>query len=81
MILELLWLGFPVLHNAKSWDAYGYYYPGADLNEGGKLLSIVSEKHGERLELYKAHAHAVAWRHSPYNPDVHRAWEKLFESK
>ena len=77
MVLELLWLGFPVLHNARSWDAYGYYYPGSDLDAGGALLDTIRSNHGERLEIYKAHARAVAWRHSPYNPDVQKAWEKL----
>lgn len=81
MVMELLWLGFPVLQNAKSWESYGYYYPGADLNAGGKLIDIIREKHQENMELYKAHAHALAWRHSPYNPDVHRGWEKMFENK
>ena len=77
MVLEMLWLGFPVLHNAKSWENYGYYYPGCNLSAGGDLLALVTEKHKESLEVYKAHARALAWRHSPYNPDVQRAWEKL----
>jgi hypothetical protein len=76
MVMELMWLGFPVLHNAKSWESYGYYYPGSDLDAGGDLLSMVSG-HVGRLEVYKAHARALAWRHSPYNTDVQKAWEKL----
>jgi len=80
MVLELMWLGFPVLHNAKSWEAYGYYYPGSDLTSGGELLDLIRGQHTDRLELYKAHAHAVAWRHSPYNPEVHKAWETLFNA-
>lgn len=77
MVMELLWLGFPVLHNARSWESYGYYYPGSDLDAGGKILSTIKE-HGEHLEIYKAHARALSWRHSPYNPDIQLAWEKMF---
>ena len=77
MVMELLWAGFPVLHNAKSWEAYGYYYPGADLDAAGRLLTLVEKDHKDRLEVYKAHARALAWRHSPYNPEVQRAWETL----
>ena len=76
MVMELMWLGFPVLHNAKSWEQYGYYYPGSDLDAGGSILSEV-KGHGTKLEIYKAHARALAWRHSPYNPDVQKAWELL----
>ena len=79
MVMELMWLGFPVLQNARSWDAYGYYYPGSDLDAGGELLSLIRTKHIENLEVYKAHARALAWRHSPYNRDVQKAWEKLLE--
>ncbi len=76
MVMELLWAGFPVLHNARSWEHYGYYYQGSDLDAGGSLLTKVRE-HYDRLEVYKAHARALAWRHSPYNADVQKAWEKL----
>jgi hypothetical protein len=76
MVMELLWAGFPVLHNARSWEHYGYYYPGSDLDAGGSMLSKIHE-HRDRLEVYKAHARALAWRHSPYNSDVQKAWEKL----
>lgn len=76
MVMELLWAGFPVLHNARSWQHYGYYYPGSDLETGCSLLTKVRD-HSDRLEVYKAHARALAWRHSPYNADVQKAWEKL----
>jgi len=78
MVMELLWLGFPVLHNARSWEAYGYYYPGSSLDAGGKILDTI-KNHKEHLEIYKAHARALAWRHSPYNADVQVAWTKLLD--
>jgi hypothetical protein len=37
--------------------------------------------HAERLEAYKAHAKALVWRHSIYNPDVQKAWRDLMEGK
>ena len=77
MVLEMLWAGFPVLHNSKSWGDFGYYYPGSDLDAGGAMITAAREHHQDRLEVYKGHAQALAWKHSPYNPDVHVAWEKL----
>jgi hypothetical protein len=79
MTMELLWTAFPVLHNSPSWSKYGYYYKGADLAEGSKVLTEVITRHGERLETYKAHAAALAWRHSPYNPSVQAAWKEILE--
>ena len=77
MLMELLWAGFPVLHNAAIWTEFGYSYKGSDIVEGAKLIDEVRGHHHDRLEAYKSHARTLAWRHSPYNPDVHRAWVKL----
>jgi hypothetical protein len=77
MTMELLWAGFPALHNSPSWAKYGYYYEGADLAAASKQLTAAMGLHGERLETYKGHAHGLAWQHSPYNPDTQAAWEKL----
>ncbi len=81
MTLELLWTGFPVLHNSPSWADYGYYYRGADLAAGAERLTQVLDRHVERQETYKAHATAIAWRHSPYNPEIQAAWKAILEEK
>jgi hypothetical protein len=51
-----LWAGFPVLHNARSWEHYGYYRPAKlrALEAGGALLTKV-KGHSDRLEVYKQH--------------------------
>lgn len=77
MVLELLWAGFPVIHNAVAWNEFGYYYKGSDIHDGARVVQEVRTHHQDRLEAYKSHARTLAWRHSPYNPDVHRAWLKL----
>ncbi len=77
MVLELLWAGFPVIHNAAAWDEFGYYYKGSDIHDGARMIEQVRAHHQDRLEAYKSHARTLAWRHSPYNPDVHRSWKKL----
>jgi len=77
MTLELLWAGFPVLHNAQVWRDFGYSYTGSDLSEAGALIDQIRAHHKDRLEAYKGHARALAWRHSPYNPDIHRAWKEV----
>jgi hypothetical protein len=76
MTLELIWAGFPVIHNSPTWAAYGYYYDG--INDGVKKLEMAT-RHDERLETYKAHAAAIAWRYSPYNPEVQGAWRNLLK--
>ena len=80
MTLELLWSGFPVLHNSPSWLEFGYSYTEADLATGAKLVETIRKGHGDRLETYRAHAATLAWRYSPYNPEIQAAWTKRIEN-
>jgi len=79
MFLELMWCGFPVIHNITTWSEFGYFYPGADLAAAGEALEF-SRTHTKRIETYRAHAHTLAWRYSPYNPVVQEAWRGIITS-
>jgi len=79
MSLELLSCGFPAIHNSDSWGAFGYSYKGNDVNSAAAQIKSAHSHHLERLEIYKAHANTLMWRHSPYNPDVHSAWDELLK--
>ena len=80
MTLELLWCGFPVLHNSPSWMEFGYGYKGADLAGGAELVEAARTRHSERMATYKAHAATLAWKYSPYNPEIHAVWGKIIEN-
>jgi hypothetical protein len=77
MTLEYLVAGFPVIHNAPDWYDVGYYYKGHSISEGAAALLQSQARHGDSLERYRAFAEAVKWRHSPYDPDVQKAWQAL----
>ena len=79
MTLEYLVSGFPVVHNAPDWSDAGYYYEGSSIEKGVGALKKVIDFHGSSLEQYAAGAAALQWRHSPYNPEIHKAWKKLIE--
>jgi hypothetical protein len=77
MVMEFLYAGFPVLHNCRAWERFGYFYPDNSISSGVKQVGEAIDSHAERLEAYKSHARALAWRHSIYNPDVQKAWIEL----
>jgi len=79
MVLEYFATGYPVMHNASDWSSYGYYYPNSDIGAGAALVETIRKSHAENLGVYKAHARALMWRHSPYNPDVQREWAKIID--
>jgi hypothetical protein len=77
MTLEYLVSGFPVVHNAPDWHDAGYYYRGHSVKEGLMALQRAQQFHASSQEQYRSGAEALRWRHSPYNPDVQKAWENL----
>ena len=79
MLLELLWAGFPVIHNAACWSEYGYYYAGNNIKNGAEMIELAKKSHTEFFETYKSHARTLAWKYSPYNPDVHRGWKEILQ--
>lgn len=79
MTLEYLVSGFPIIHNAPDWSDAGYYYEGSSVEKGYEVLKNVVDFHSTSLEQYTAGAATLQWRHSPYNPEVHKAWKALLE--
>lgn len=79
MTLEYLVSGFPIVHNASDWSDAGYYYEGSSIEKGCEVLKKVVDFHGNSLEPYAAGTATLQWRHSPYNPEVHKAWNELLK--
>ena len=79
MALEHLWTGFPLVHNCGTWSEFGYSYSGNNIEEGAQQLDAAYRGHSEKVEAYRAHAQTLAWRHSPYNPEVQEAWNRLLK--
>ncbi len=77
MVLEFFYFGFPVVHNASNWSPYGYYYSTSSIKEGVECIEKIRSGHEDNMEMYKAHAKQLLWKHSPHNPDIHRSWAKL----
>jgi hypothetical protein len=77
MTLEYLIAGFPVIHNAPDWSDVGYFYKGHSVSEGAAALLKAQTYHATSLERYRSFAETLRWRHSPYNPEVQKAWQGL----
>ena len=76
MALELLHNRYPVIHNAKSWKEFGYYYEASDLDDMIKQFEL-TRKHSTILETYTTHAKSLIWTHSPYNSNVQKVWDEI----
>ena len=78
MTLELLYYGYPVLHNASNWNLYGYYYESSDLDNLGKQYQTI-KYHQQNMETYISHAKCLIWTHSPYNPTIQKNWYEIIK--
>jgi hypothetical protein len=71
MILELLYLGVPVLHTSDAWSASGYYYSIDKWSDAVHTLKMALDKNPGRQTL------DVLWLVSPENPINQDGWAKL----
>uniref|UniRef100_A0A6C0DBU3 Glycosyltransferase n=1 Tax=viral metagenome TaxID=1070528 RepID=A0A6C0DBU3_9ZZZZ len=81
MTMELMWCGFPAVHNTDAWGQFGYSYTGNNIDLAAKQLEIAYSGHTNRLEAYKANANILTWQHSPYNPANQLAWDNLIHAR
>lgn len=77
MTLELMWRGWPVLHNTDAWKEYGYYWNNKRLEESVELIKRVMKDHAGDEGRYAGDARLLAWSYSMYNPEVQRMWQDL----
>ena len=79
MTLELISYNYPILHNSKGWDQYGYYY---SINEWSAAIQRLYEAltaHKDQLAVYKTHAANLIWKHSIHNPGIQGRWRAILD--
>jgi len=81
LVLELMHLGFPVLHNSQKWSAFGYNWSETCWAKAIQTLRSMIEIHKDCRALYQSHATQLAWIHSSKNPINKLGWNTLIRSK
>jgi len=76
MTLELMELGFPVLHNSSGWKEFGYYWSVDQWPKALADLCQILQIHASQRGVYQSHAKQLQWKHSPWNPVNRMEWSK-----
>lgn len=76
LILELMYLGYPVLHNSVKWAPYGYSWSVDDWTISQRTLRTVLEHHSQNTK-YAQQTEALIWNQSPKNPVNRLGWMAL----
>jgi hypothetical protein len=77
---EILYLGYPLIHNSTAIKDVGYYYPEFDPQTGGQVLCDALENHDERRMADRPAVMEALWQFSIDNPVVQQRYTELIES-
>jgi hypothetical protein len=76
LILELMYLGYPVLHNSAKWAPYGYSWSIDSWSTSLTTLRTMLEHHSQNRSI-GGQVEELIWTHSPKNPMNRLGWQSL----
>jgi hypothetical protein len=76
---DVLYLGWPLIHNSKEFQEAGYYYPAFDPQTGGEVLRDALKSHVAEAGARRPKVLETLWRFHIDNPDVQRRHAELLE--
>jgi len=77
---EILYLGWPLIHNAPDLMDVGYYYNDFDPQDGGRRLAQALKEHGDTRLRQREAIRETLWGVSIDDPDVQERYSALLES-
>jgi hypothetical protein len=76
---DVLYLGWPLIHNSAAFPEAGYYYPEFDAEAGGEVLHDALLTHAAEWTHRRPKVLDTLWRFNIDNPEVQRAYADLLE--
>ncbi|HLI65255.1 MAG TPA: DUF2827 family protein [Caulobacteraceae bacterium] len=76
---DVLYLGWPLIHNSPDFEDAGYYYPAFDPKSGGEVLREALKSHAATAQAQRPKVLDTLWRFSIDNPAVQKAHAELLE--
>jgi hypothetical protein len=76
---DVLYLGWPLIHNSPAFREVGYYYPEFDPQTGGEVLREALPQHAARWSQTRPAVLEALWRYNIDNAQVQREHADLLE--
>lgn len=76
---EILYLGWPLIHNSDHFCDVGYYYPDFDAGQGGAVLQEALARHKSKRLMQREPIKELLWEFSIFNPAVQNEYKLLIE--
>jgi hypothetical protein len=77
LYLDVVYLGYPILHNAPMVKDLGYYYEGSDTYSAAKKLDYILTQHDKDIKGYNQRNDVVLQRYHIENTDVIKTYDRL----
>jgi hypothetical protein len=77
---EILYFGYPLVHNSPDLDGCGYYYPEHNLSKCVEQILLAYKSHNKQLNTYIDKSREYLKRVDPLDPDVCKTWDQMFNS-
>ena len=74
---ELLYYGYPLVHNSTMLEGCGYYYPQHDVVKCAEAIVHAHKHHNKNLATYKDKADAYVNKIHPLNDDMAKVWTQM----
>ena len=78
--LDVMYLQFPLIHNADMIKDAGYFYPDFEAEKGADLLKWVIDNHDGNIDSYNEKNEEVLTRYTVYNEGLVDTYKKLLEN-
>jgi len=78
--LDVLYFGFPLVHNADMIKDAGYYYPDFEIEKGTEQLKFAIEEHDKNIDAYNERNQKVLDRYTVKNKEMLDTYEKLIDN-
>jgi hypothetical protein len=77
LYLDVVYMGYPILHNAYMVKDLGYYYEGSNTIDGSEKLNWILNNHDKNIEEYNQKNKKVLDRYDIENPEMIEIYDKL----
>jgi hypothetical protein len=77
---ELLYFGYPLVHNSIDLESCGYFYPDNNITEGVQAIVKAFNYHNKQANTYREKSLDYLKRVDPYNADVGVLWKQMIHS-
>jgi len=78
--LDALYLGYPLIHNAKIIKDAGYYYKNSNIDKATDLLEYVIKHHDDNIEEYNIKSKKILKRYSVDNETIIEEYDLLIDN-